>query len=323
MIQKNFIIHLIKIIFLFFLIIFLIPQKSFASQEISCSSIQNEIDILHTYYIPNTCYKDTSGGVDWYAADFWDGQTYIWFSLSKIIVSNSYWASDWAYQSIKKDNIEQLIGQLGLGDYPSVDTDYSSIKSSNGKIRYYYRNFETSDGKGVYGGNTINQLFYTFGIFSYDKSSNINEDFLRDILSSLKIKGVTKGMQSSVILSENSSSVSSIQELSDAIDDLGASENYTGQRTFMLNWENVGVMQGTLSFNEQENTGRIDFKLPNDNSNCFGTYALSEKNGTWSFLCSNDSSATGTLQYNPSDNSVIGNGNDNKNNSVQFMVAGQ
>jgi hypothetical protein len=90
----------------------------------------------------------------------------------------------------------------------------------------------------------------------------------------------------------------------------------------MLNWENVGIMQGTLSFNEQERTGRIDFKLPSDNSTCIGTYALSEVNGTWSFLCSDDSSATGNLQWNPSDNSIVGNGKDNKNNSVQVMVAG-
>ena len=127
-------------------------------------------------------------------------------------------------------------------------------------------------------------------------------------------------MQSSLTLSSNSSSGSSIQELVDALDESDTVESYTGQINFMLNWENVGVMQGTLSFNEQESTGRIDFKLPN-NISCFGTYALSEVNGTWSFLCSNDSSATGSLQWNTSDNSIVGNGKDNQNNSVQFMVA--
>ena len=310
-------------LFIFILLpLFLLPFKSFSYEKINCSSIQKDIDIKHTYYTPDTCYKFSNNGVNVFAADFYDGQVYIFFEIQKIYVSNSAWANDWAYQSIKKENIENLIGSFGLGSNPNVDSEASSIKSSNNKIRYHYRKFDTSDGKGVYGGNTINQIFYTFGIFTTDKSSNLNEDFLKEILSSLKIPGVNNGLQSSLTLSSNSSSGSSIQELVDALDESDTVESYTGQRTFMLNWENVGVMQGTLSFNEQESTGRIDFKLPN-NISCFGTYALSEVNGTWSFLCSNDSSATGSLQWNSSDNSVVGNGKDNQNNSVQFMVAGQ
>ncbi len=303
--------------------LFLLPLKSFSYEEINCSLIQNEIEIKHSYYAPDTCYKLSNSGINAFAVDFYDRDVYLFFEIQKIIANNSFWSNDWAYQSIKKENIENLIGQLGLGDIRSVDIKTSSIKSSNNKIRYNYRNFETSEGKGVYGGNTINQIFYTFGFFSYDKSSNLNEDFLREILSSLKIPGVNNGLHSSLKLSGRTNSNSTIQELTDALVEQNTDENYKGQRTFMLNWENVGVMQGTLFFNEQENTGRIDFKIPNNNSNCFGTYALSEINGTWSFLCSNDSSATGSLQWNPTDNSVVGNGKDNKNNLVQFMVAGQ
>jgi hypothetical protein len=46
-------------------------------------------------------------------------------------------------------------------------------------INYYFttETFETSEGKGIYGGNTINKIFYTFGIFTYDKKSNLNEEF--------------------------------------------------------------------------------------------------------------------------------------------------
>lgn len=305
------------------LTLFLIPIKSFSYEEINCTSIQNEIDIKHTYYAPDACYKFTNGGVNVFAADFYDGNVYLFFEIQKIIASNSRWANDWAYQSIKKENIEELIGNFGLGNNPSIDSKSSSIKSSNNRIRYEYKNFETSEGKGIYGGNTINQIFYTFGFFTYDKSSNLNESFLREILSSLKIPGVNNGLQSSLKLTGISNSNSTIQELSNALGESDTVASYTGKRTFMLNWENVGVMQGTLTFNEQERTGRIDFKLPNDNSTCFGTYALSQANGTWSFLCSNDSSATGSLQWNSSDNSVVGNGKDNQNNSVQFMVASQ
>jgi len=319
------------------LALFLTSSISFAWDEVDCSSIKNEIDILHTHYQPQGCWVGTNGQVKAFSVDFYDGRDYVWFDLQKIIAGNTVWGNDYAYQNIKKDNIEDLISRLSLGSNPNVESKSGSIKSSNNRLRYYYRSFETSDGKGVFGGNSINKLFYTFGFFTEDKSADLSEDFLSEILSSLKIPGVNQGQQSSIKLSGGLSSSSSIQDLTDAIVEQGTgnygddvnitipnsnSESYTGQRTFMLNWENVGVMQGTLSFNEQERTGRIDFKLPNDNSTCFGTYALSEANGTWSFLCSNDSSATGSLQWNPSDNSIVGNGKDNKNNAVQVMVAG-
>ena len=316
----------------------LAPTITFAWQEVDCSSIKNEIDIIHTHYQPEGCWKGTGNGVIAFSVDFYDGRDYLWFDLQKIIAGNSVWGNDYAYQNIKKDNIEDLVNRLNLGSNPNVQSKSGSIKSSNNKLRYFYRSFETSDGKGVFGGNTINKLFYTFGFFTEDKSANLDDNFISEILSSLKIPGVNQGQQSSVKLSGGSSSSLSIQDITDALVEQGtgnygedvtitipnnnSGESYTGQRTFMLNWENVGVMQGTLSFNEQERTGRIDFKLPNDNSTCFGTYALSEANGTWSFLCSNDSSATGSLKWNPSDNSIVGNGKDNKNNAVQVMVAG-
>ena len=324
---------------LLFLASFLTPTISYAWEEVDCSSIKYEIDIIHSHYQPEGCWRSLGGGVNAYSVDFYDGRDYVWFDLQKITDSNSIWANDYAYQNIKKDNIEDLISRLSLGSNPNVESKSGSIKSSNNRIHYYYRSFETSDGKGVFGGNTINKLFYTFGFFTEDKSADLSEDFLSEILSSLKIPGVNQGQQSSIILSGTSSSGSSIQDVTDALVEQGTgnfgedvtvtipsnndSQSYSGERSFMVNWENIGVMQGTLSYNEQGRTGRIDFKLPNDNSTCFGTYALSEANGSWSFLCSNDSSATGSLQWDSSNGSVVGNGKDNKNNEVQIMVAGR
>ena len=45
------------------LTLYLIPIKSFSYEEINCTSIQNEIDIKHTYYVPDTCYKFTAQNV--------------------------------------------------------------------------------------------------------------------------------------------------------------------------------------------------------------------------------------------------------------------
>lgn len=319
-----------------FLFSILIPTSSFAWNEVECSSINKNLDLLNSNYSPQRCWSSISGSVRAFAGDYEDNQNYIWFEVQEITVGNSRWGSNYAFDNLKKDKVIDIISMYNLGNNPSIDNKASKLKSSNGKLLYYHKNFETSDGKGVVGGNTMDKLFYEFGFFTVDKSANLNEDFISELLSSLKILWANKGVQTSVKLSSNSDSSLSTQEITDALVEQGTgnygedvtitipnnNESLTGQRTFMLSWENVGVMQGTLSFDEQERTGRIDFKLPNDNSTCFGTYALSEAKGSWSFLCSNDSSATGSLKWNPSDNSIVGNGKDNKNNAVQVMVAG-
>ena len=306
---------------IFLLSVLLLFSFNSWTEEVSCSSIQSQIDIKHSYYYPKSCYSFGDADVSAYAADFYDDQVYLFFEVQKIITNNAMWSNDWAYQSIKKDNIEDIISDFGLGNSPSINSKVQNVRSSNNKLLFYYRDFETSEGKGIYGGNTINKIFYTFGIFTYDKKSNLNEEFLSQILSSLKIPGVNQGQQSSIKLSGVSNYSNSSQDLTD-VTTSNNSQNLIGQRTFMLNWENVGIMQGNLSYNEQNRTGTINFQLPNDNSNCSGSYALLETNGTWSFLCSNDSSATGTLQWNSSDGSVVGKGKDNQNNTLQFMVAG-
>ena len=183
---------------LFLIIILYFPCSSYAWQEVDCSSIKNEIDIIHTHYQPQRCWLGTGDQVRALSVDFYDGQDYVWFDLQKITAGNTVWGNDYAYQNIKKDNIEDLISMLSLGSNPNVESKSGSIKSSNSKLRYYYRSFETSDGKGAFGGNTINKLYYTFGFFTEDKSADLSEDFLSEILSSLKIPGVNKGQNSSV-----------------------------------------------------------------------------------------------------------------------------
>ena len=307
--------------------IFFFPLSSYSAwKEVDCSSINKKIDFLNINYPLQTCWQSftDAGAVINYAGEFGDFENYIWIDMSEITVGNSRWANDWAFQELKDNRIKDIIDLYKLGTSPTIDNKTSKLKSRNGKLIYYYKNFETSDGKGIVGGNTIDKLVYKFGIFTIDKNANLNENFISEILSSVKLSWANKGEQTSIKISNNSDTSSSTQEITDTLAQQGTvnNESFTGQRTFMLSWENVGVMQGTLSFDEQERTGRIDFKLPNDNSNCFGTYALSEVKGSWSFLCSNDSSASGSLQWNPSDNSIIGNGKDDKNNTVQVMVAG-
>ena len=127
-------------------------------------------------------------------------------------ISAGFGTKDYAFDNLKNDKLINTISNYGLGSNPSIDTKISTLTSNNGKLKYFHKNFETSEGKGVIGGNTMGKLFYEFGFFTADKSANLNEDFISELLSSLKISWANKGVQTSINLSGGSGSGSSIQE---------------------------------------------------------------------------------------------------------------
>ena len=91
-----------------------------------------------------------------------------------------------------------------------------------------------------------------------------------------------------------------------------------------MSWKGYdNLILGSLTFKEEDLIGNINVKLPNNDGNCKGTYALSTKKGTWSLLCTNDMSASGTLKWNNQDGSVTGEGKDTKGNVVKFTVEGE
>ena len=140
-----------------------------------------------------------------YALQFYDGRHFIDYMTQTITATNTVWGSDYAYQNLKKDSIEETFQNRNLGVVISISSKPENILSSDNKIRYYYKTVETSDGKAVYGGNTMDKTFYTFLFFTEDKSENLNEDFLSELLTSLTIKGKHKGKSTSVSLSSGNS----------------------------------------------------------------------------------------------------------------------
>ncbi len=173
---------------------------SFASQwfEIDCNKINKNVDIIHNYYEPEKCWKAADSSVQAWAFDFNDGEVYLWLDVQRIIDANTVWRGDHAYTSIKIDNIKNLIADYNLGISQKIDSSHSNIRSSNGKIKFNYRNFETSDGKGFIGGQSIHKTFFTFGFFTSNKNAILNDDFISEILSSLKIITINKGENSSI-----------------------------------------------------------------------------------------------------------------------------
>ncbi len=95
-----------------------------------------------------------------------------------------------------------------------------------------------------------------------------------------------------------------------------------GQRTIAINWEGYDdLILGKVKFSEKDLVGRLEFKLPNNDGLCIGTYALSKFKGTWSIYCEKKNvNASGFLKWNNNDGSVIGNGKDNKEKRIKFKV---
>ena len=103
------------------------------------------------------------------------------------------------------------------------------------------------------------------------------------------------------------------------------SKTRTGKRSLAMSWEGYNdLILGSLQFNEKDLVGSLNLKLPNNDGNCKGTYALSTDKGTWSLLCDkNNMSASGTLKWNNKDGSVTGEGKDTKGKKVKFTVQGE
>lgn len=182
------------------LIFFFISKNVYAWDQVDCESIAKEAYIEHSYYTPQDCWR-YSGSPLSFAIQFYDGSHFIDFMTQTITANNTIWGSDYAYQNLKKENMEDLIQTKNLGTNTSISLKTENILSSDNKIRMYYKTFETSDGIGIYGGNTMDKTFYTFLFFTDDKSDNIDEDFLSEILSSLTIKGKHRGKLTSASIS--------------------------------------------------------------------------------------------------------------------------
>ena len=95
------------------------------------------------------------------------------------------------------------------------------------------------------------------------------------------------------------------------------------KKTIAFSWEGYDdLIIGNVS-NEESDIGEttINFKLPNDEGNCEGTYLLqSGGKGSWQVACSDNIGAAGTLKWNK-DGRIKGTGRDYNDKKVKFNVA--
>ena len=89
------------------IIIFLILSSlSYAWDEVDCQTLKKEAYIEHSYYVPQDCWFH-GGDPRSFALQFYDGKHFIDFMTQTIIANNTVWGSDYAYQKLKKDKIEE------------------------------------------------------------------------------------------------------------------------------------------------------------------------------------------------------------------------
>ena len=178
---------------LFLFILF--PVTSYSWTEKECNSaFKINIDMV------KECWMGTTGGVNAYNASF-DGLEYIEIMYQKII-GGGFWASDYHYQALKKNAVEELVQTRGIGIPKSVDNSFSIVKSK--KARFEYKNFTTSDGKGFMGGATRGGIYYTILFFTYNKDVSITEKFIQEWFSSFKLSGIQSPIFSSLKIDNNS-----------------------------------------------------------------------------------------------------------------------
>ena len=203
---------MLRNLIILFILVFT-SSVSFASWtqwlETDCNQIKKNADINHSYYKAEKCWKSTSSSAQAWFFDFDDGEVYLWLDVQRIIDGRTIWGNDYAYQNTKIDNIKRIINDYNLGTYQYIDSDHSNVRSTNDRIKFNYRNFETSVGKGFYGGQSKGPTFFTFGFFTSNMNHNLDKAFVSEILSSLNISALNKGVKSSVLPSSSSSNTNS------------------------------------------------------------------------------------------------------------------
>ena len=186
--------------FLVLLTFFLIPFSAYSNwKEVNCDDISKRVNVLNSNYKPTFCQKYNDTEAIGYIAESFDGTIFMNLEMQQIIAANTIWGNDYVYQELKENNIKELIKFFSMGKPEFISSKTEKLKSNN-RIIYRYKSFETSNGKGVFGGGTVGKMLYTFTLFSKNKDVEINEISLNEIISSLTISGLQKGTPSSLKL---------------------------------------------------------------------------------------------------------------------------
>ncbi len=166
---------------------------------------------------------------------------------------------------------------------------------------------------------------FTHKKFFWNPGDNSSVETKYEYESSGRCKSINKIEYQKILKIKKNENITSEQEnkkINKKTKDIKINNQPSGKRSFALSWEGYDeLILGSLIFSEENLIGNISFDLPKNDGSCLGTYVLSNGKGTWSLRCDKDDmNASGLLDWNSNNGTVVGQGKDNKDRKVKFKV---
>ncbi len=210
--MKNFrLIQNISLFLIFTIFSIFFNQMAYAWKEVNCSNLK--LSFKNNQYETYRCtvQPSTNSNSEFLEIDNFNGNPYegIYIQHDYFTASNVYWTNDWAYQTLKNDNLKDLIQRYQLGTEVQLDYDSTKLKGFGS----HYKKYETNLGKGFVIARQDRSSIFSLGYFTDNPKKVIDEQLIRDIYSSINIPGIIKATYSNNNLkNENIKSPSSSKD---------------------------------------------------------------------------------------------------------------
>ena len=162
---------------------------------------------------------------------------------------------------------------------------------------------------------------FTHKEFFWNPSEKSSVEIKYEYESSGRCKSINKIEYQKILKINDNKNITAEKKTNNTID-TKINNQLSGKRSFALSWEGYDeLILGSVIFSEENLIGNINFDLPKNDGSCLGTYVLSKGKGTWSLRCDKDDmNASGLLDWDSNNGTVVGQGKDNKDRKVKFKV---
>lgn len=172
----------------------LFSHMAYAWKEVNCSSLK--LSFKNNQYETYKCSKQPSvnSNAESLQIDNFNGTPYegIYIRHDYFTAGNVYWTNDWAYQTLKNDNLRNLIQGYQLGAIVQLDSNATKLKGFGS----HYKKYETDSGKGFIIARQDRSSIFSLEYYTDNPKIVIDEQLIRDLYSSINIPGIIKATYS-------------------------------------------------------------------------------------------------------------------------------
>ena len=171
----------------YFLFFFLFTKNIFSWNEVSCSQLK-ELSYESNEFLSDKCMQNNNQGVMGEYIQLFNSNGEMLFITDEYLNSNSVWNSDFSYQFLKRDYVENRILSWGFGNsISSIDNKVEEIKFK--KHKFAVKRFKTDLGVGFMSTGQMLNHSWDFLYFNENLNLEITSDLLNKILLPMKIRG--------------------------------------------------------------------------------------------------------------------------------------